>query len=528
MGLPASLSWFFASFRFRLFAIFTAVTALATTFFVSLYVISEIRSQRNQAAANLQMLAVNLAERIPLPLFAENRGALLQLAQDTAALSGLYSVTITTRNAKTLVTLRQPILVPQADLLSATVPVISHPMVTSPEEALTGKQDASGIKIGTVHLETDTLKLKENSRRLIMTAALISFAYWIVVSVLCYLALRKVTSSFNALMQGLRIMRTGDFEAKIEVESDDEPGRAACAVNELGASLLEREAENRRLNEELVRAMRLEVQEEKKQLMAKLIETNRMTSLGLLASSMAHEINNPNASIRLAGQYLTRAWRDALPLLVKAAEDEGDFVLGGLPFSIARNNIQECGATIDRNTERIAQVVQDLRSYSLGERNLLHPGVNINQVVKAALTIVRSHSKRTDITIVADMNDDVPMITGSLHQLEQVVVNLLMNALQAMPAGKGMIAARTSYNQVSNEVMIEVCDEGEGIPPETRERLLEPFFSTRIDKGGSGLGLFVANFIVTAHNGRLKFDSVPGNGTTVTIHLPTTQPSKTA
>jgi len=527
MQLPASLSGFLASFRFRLLAIFTVVTALATSFFVSLYVISEIRSQRSQAAASLQMLAVNLAERIPLPLFAENRRALSQLAQDTAEISGLYSVTITTRNEKTLVSLRRPNSVPQADLLTATVPVISHPMVTSPEEALTGKRDSAGIKIGQVRLEMDTLQLKENSRRLIMTAALISFVYWIVVSVLCYLALRKVTRSFNALMQGLRTMRTGNFEARIEVENADEPGRAACAVNELGASLLEREAENRRLNEELVRAMRLEVQEEKKQLMAKLIETNRMTSLGLLASSMAHEINNPNASIRLAGQYLARAWKDALPLLVETAGEEGDFVLGGLPFSTARNNIQECCATIDRNTERIAQVVQDLRSYSLGERNLLHPGVNINQVVKAALTIVRSHGKRTDITIGADMNDDVPLITGSQHQLEQVVVNLLMNALQAMPDGKGMIAVRTSHNRDNNEVLVEVCDEGEGIPVELRERLLEPFFSTRIEKGGSGLGLFVANFIITAHNGRLEFDSVHGNGTTVTIHLPTKPPVQT-
>ena len=528
MKLSAKLSGILSSFRFQLFAIFTTVTIIVTIVFVSLYIISEIRTQRDQAAAGLRMLAMNLAERIPLSLFAEDKTALLRMARDTLEISGLYSITITTRDNKTMVELRRPVSVPADELLVATIPVFSHPLAPSPEDALTGGHKHVGTRIGIVRLEMDTRKLSQNNRRLIMTAAVLSLAYWIIVSSLCYLALRKVIRSFNALMDGLKTMRSGNFKVRIDVERDDEPGRAAVAVNELGEALLEREAENRRLNGELVRAMRLEVQEEKKQMMAKLIEANRMTSLGLLASSMAHEINNPNASIRLAGQYLTRAWKDALPLLQQTSREEGDFALGGVPFSAAQDKIRECNTIIERNTKRIAQVVEDLRSYSLGKSNELHPGVNINQVVNAALTIIRSHGKHTGTNIITGLAADIPLITGSQHQLEQVVVNLLLNAIQAMPDGKGKIIAGTLYDQNSREVRIVVSDEGEGILPELRERLLEPFFSTRIEKKGSGLGLFVANFIVTNHGGRLNFDSTPGRGTTVTVHLPITPPAKSA
>lgn len=523
MKLRSRLTGFRASFRFRLFIIFTLLTALITLLFSFMYIVKEVRNQRRLAADKARMLATHLAESVRLPLYAENREALLLLAEDTARYPEIHAVVIRTNEGRVLADFHRPTAPPLGDLLSETVEVRSNPLGAAPETAFTGG-NASGAQVGWVRLDLDTSGLKQTIRQTIVSSCLLALGFWLTGSLLSYLALRQVTRSFNALMKGLETMRTGNFAVKIRVERDDEPGRAAAAINELASALQQREQENKRLQEELIDAMRLEVKEEKRLLMAKLIQTNRMTSLGLLASSMAHEINNPNATIRLAGQYLDRAWRDALPLLQQVSKEEGDFSLGGVPFSAASNNIVDCCATIDRNSERIAHVIQDLRSYSLGERNAFRHDVNINHVVGSALTIIRSHGKHNDTAIVAETAADIPVITGSHHQLEQVVVNLLLNAVQALPEGKGKVTVETSLNPASQEVHVTVRDEGEGIPPELRERLLEPFFSTRIDKGGSGLGLFVASFIVNEHNGSLEFSSTPGAGTTVTVRLPLRPP----
>lgn len=209
-----------------------------------------------------------------------------------------------------------------------------------------------------------------------------------------------------------------------------------------------------------------------------------------------------------------------MPLLQQIVAEEGDFNLGGIPFSAAREALVDCCATIDRSSERIAHVVQDLRSYSLGERNEFSNDVDIKQVISGALTIVRSHGKYAGMTFCNDSAPDIPPITGNQHQLEQVMVNLFLNAIQATPEGKGQVTVHSCFDRANDEVVILIRDEGEGISPENLKHLIEPFYSTRIDNGGSGLGLFVTNFIVNAHKGQLEFSSIPGNGTTVTVHLP--------
>jgi len=284
--------------------------------------------------------------------------------------------------------------------------------------------------------------------------------------------------------------------------------------------LQEREAENLRLQEELLDSMRLEVQAEKRQIMAKLIQTNRMTSLGLLISSIAHNINTPNAAIKLAAQHLDRSWKDALPILEQATKEEGEFTIGGLPFCVARSEILGASESVINNADRVGRVVHDLRAYNLGEKRDFAPGVSANRVVSDAMTIIRAHGSQGDVSIIPVLAPVLPDITGNQYQLEQVVVNLLMNAMQAVNSDKGTVRIRTEYCENEGMVRIIVMDNGVGIPPEIQKHLFEPFFSTRIERGGSGLGLYISRFIVNEHKGDLTIESNPSAGTLATVSLP--------
>ena len=279
---------------------------------------------------------------------------------------------------------------------------------------------------------------------------------------------------------------------------------------------------NRVLEEEIAerQAMRLEAQEERQKIMAKLIQTNRMTSLGLLISSIAHNINTPNGAIKLAAQHLAGSWKDALPILEQVTKEEGDFNLGGLPFGIAKGEIKGANESILNNADRVERVIQDLRAYNLGERNELSPGVAVNRVVEDALTIIRAHGRQGEISITPTLAPNLPEIIGNQYQLEQVIVNLLLNAMQAMPNSTGTVTVRSEYSVETAEIRIAIADQGEGIHPEVRKHLFEAFFSTRIDEGGSGLGLYISNFIVSEHKGRLTIEPGEQGGTIATVHLP--------
>jgi len=519
--LPTFKTGFQTSFRFKLFVIFTVLTLLITLTFSVVYIRSEINSQKKRAEQRLNLLATHLSGNISLPLFAENHQMMKQiLNEQTVLYPDISAIMVRNKDNRILVDFaRTPTVRPENEL-TKTVDVISNPLGISPEEAMTGSSPTTVTAIGSMQLSLDISDMTAKIRELTYKALVIAFFFWVAVSLLSYLVLQKVTQGFKTFLEGLETIKAGNYSISIPVLKNDEPGRAAAAVNELAAALRRRDEDNRRLQEELVHALKMEVQEEKKQLMAKLIQTNRMTFLGLLASSMAHEINNPNGSIRLAGLYLSRAWLDALPLLKRTAEEEGDFSLGGIPFSAASREITSCCATIERNTELISKVVHDLRSYSLGERYEFNSDVNVNQVIYNAISTVRAYGRHGDMQVVVETEADLPLIYGSRHQLEQVVINLLLNALQALPDGTGTVTITSSLKPESSQVAITISDQGGGIAPKDLEHLFEPFYSTRLDKGGSGLGLFVTNFLVSQHQGTLDFSSELGKGTTVTVNLP--------
>lgn len=509
-----------SSFRSRLFLIFTFFTSIIAISFILLVINSEMRNFRERSADKARLLASQLAVAIRLPLYAENIADLTRHAEEILATPQVVRVIVTGSNKKTVVDVFSPIAHGDLPLASATVIVSSTPDSPSAETALSGVKSAGKSSLGEVTVFIDTTDLKASINSAIIGSATLAVIFWLAVLLACYPVLKRVTCSFDALTSGLDRMMDGDFNTKIVVEGDNEAGRAAQAVNRLALALEEREAENRLLQEELLNSMRLEVQEEKRLIMAKLIQTNRMTSLGLLISSMAHNINTPNGAIKLAAQHLASSWKDALPILEQVTREEGEFTLGGLPFGVAKTEIKGANESILNNADRVGRVIQDLRAYNLGEKSEFSPGVSLNHVVGEAMTIIRAHGSQGGVSINPILASSLPKITGNQYQLEQVVVNLLLNAMQSMSNGTGVVTIATEYSVAAAEVRLTITDQGGGIPPEVQKHLFEAFFSTRLDKGGSGLGLYISKFIVAEHKGRLTIKSDNILGTVATVHLP--------
>lgn len=506
------------SFRFRLYMIFTGTIALLTAAFVTFYVITEASAYRDNLEREGKLLATILAHNARLPLFAENVKILDSLAESTARYPSVLSVSIRDHEGRVYASQIKSERVPD-DAVTMSVP-ICLPSGLSPESALLGHREGNEQQvIGEVRLRLDATGERERILTLVGASIGIGTLFWIVVSLLSYHILKRVTGSFNLLLGGIEEIGSGRLSARVDLDGDDELGRAANAINAMAASLELRDLENLALQEELIKALKLEVQEEKKRVMARLIQTNKMTSLGLLLSSMAHEINNPNASIRFSGHMIGRMLEDALPLLDGVWQEEGDFYIGGVPYRKARLVLVENAGKIVENSERIAQVVQGLRDYGVGGGVSLHQKLDVNGAVSAALSVLACQTNK-DIRLHTSLGTGLPAVAGSQQQIEQVLINLILNAMQSFTAGRGEIRLVTRCGAGSGEVVVEVSDTGSGIAPETMERLFEPFYSTKLERGGSGLGLYISQYIVAEHGGRLELSSVPGEGTLACVTLP--------
>lgn len=510
---------FRASFSSKLFLIFTLFTGLIAAAFVTVIISAEIRNYRERSTERAQLLASLLAGSIRLPLYAENIVELSHQATEMLGTPRVARVIITDSDNRKLVDLTSSDLKADATLITSQSVVYSALASHSAESALSGIVPPPS-QLGMVSVSIDTRDTTASIRSAIIKSCCIALLFWLAVVLACYPVLRRVTRSFNALTDGLRNMMDGNFSAKIVMQSNDEAGQAAQAVNCLAEAIQERESKNHRLQFELIETMHLKFEEEKRQNIAKLIQTNRMTSLGLLVSSMAHEINNPNGSIRLDGNFLVRMLQSMDPIFERMRREDADFRISGFGCEEARKELFRAAESIILNSNRIETVIKDLRAYSLGADTPFTPGIDVNQVVSSALTIIRAHGHYTNAVIKEEPFPTLPSITGSHHQLEQVVVNLLLNALQSLPLGGGTVTVSTRSDSATKEIVITVRDTGEGIPPEFLERLFEPFFSTRIESGGSGLGLYISRFIVSEHGGVLEFDSQVNVGTTARARFP--------
>jgi signal transduction histidine kinase len=246
-------------------------------------------------------------------------------------------------------------------------------------------------------------------------------------------------------------------------------------------------------------------------------QADKLASLGQLVSGIGHEINNPNQFIRGNVKIIQQAFEGILPILDEYYAAHPDLKIARLKYAFFREHILVLISDMAHGSERIKEIVEGLKRFARRDEGLLIDAVDVNTIMDASRRLVHNAvNKFADIEL--DLAPDLPIITGNAQKIEQVVVNLLINAGQAMPEGRrGRIRASTRVE--GGYVIIEVQDNGKGMSEQTIKRIFEPFFTTRRANGGTGLGLAIAYRIVEEHGGAIAVTSKLDVGTTFKISL---------
>jgi len=242
--------------------------------------------------------------------------------------------------------------------------------------------------------------------------------------------------------------------------------------------------------------------QELKQSQEQLIQAEKLTSLGQLAASIAHEVNNPIAGVLIYTQLLMKKiTADTLP-----KEKALDYL-----------------SKMDSELTRIGRLIRNLMDFAR-QTNPSLALIHLNEVIDRANSLVAHSADIQHVDVVRDLGPSLPEVMADPDQLQQVLANLMLNAIQAMPEG-GTLTLHTSADS-EGKVRIDVQDTGIGISKENMQKLFTPFFTTRKEVKGVGLGLAVAHGIIERHKGRIEVSSEEGKGSTFTISLNVYQEEK--
>jgi PAS domain S-box-containing protein len=253
--------------------------------------------------------------------------------------------------------------------------------------------------------------------------------------------------------------------------------------------------------------------------MEELAQADKMITLGTLVSGVAHEINNPTNFISLNTPLIREMWTGARPVLDAYHREKGEFFVGRYRYSLLRERMDELLDGVFEGAERIRQIVKSLKDFARPDPSTMEQQVDVNRVLANAVALLANVIKKSTSHFQVRYARSLPEITGSPQKLEQVLVNLITNALEALPDRDRGVQVATRYDRRRSVIVVQIRDQGRGIPPELLPRITDPFYTSRRREGGSGLGLSIAERIVRAHDGELSFSSQVGKGTTVRVLL---------
>jgi len=251
-----------------------------------------------------------------------------------------------------------------------------------------------------------------------------------------------------------------------------------------------------------------------------LFQAAKMVSLGTLVSGVAHEINNPITSVLLNAPNLTRMWEAILPILDRYQAEHGDFQVGATVYSRIRDRVPQMLSGITDDARRVRDIVADLKDFARDNPSEMKDDVDLNDVVNKAIGLTANLIKKSTKHFSLSCRPDLPTLLGNTQRIEQVIINLVVNACQALPDADRSVTVTTGYEAEKKQIILSVKDQGKGIGANALKRLTDPFFTTRREQGGTGLGLAISDRIVKDHGGSMVFKSTPGKGTTVRAIFP--------
>ncbi len=252
-----------------------------------------------------------------------------------------------------------------------------------------------------------------------------------------------------------------------------------------------------------------------------LYQAQKMKALGTLVAGVAHEINNPTNLIMLNIHLFKELWQDLLPLLTELAVTDPGRKFGGLPVKYLEENLHLLITDTEMAVTRIAEIVKNLKEFYRRSSVSATVPVDINAAVKNALKLTRTMLRKSGIELHTDLAPQLPSINANLQSVEQILMNLIINAGEAITHKNGRVEVKTVQDR-ENQILVTVSDNGKGIAPGMRDSLFDPFVTDKQESGGTGLGLSVTYSLVQAHSGRIRFRNRAAGGTEFSVLFPAT------
>lgn len=287
--------------------------------------------------------------------------------------------------------------------------------------------------------------------------------------------------------------------------------------------VVQRTAELTESNEQL--SLEIEAREEAElknlEQQLKLMDADKLASLGILVSGIGHEINNPVQFIMFNMPFIKNAWISALPVLDEYYSQHPEFHLRGVPYPLVKERLLTMAEDVIEGAERISSIVKDLREYSRKSRKEEFRREDIIEVILSAKSLFLKFYGQRNIDIIIHEPRERILLDINKSRIEQVIINLLHNAALAVEeAGEDKVVIEVCCLLDDDCINIKISDKGVGIKKDDLKHLTDPFFTTRSSDGGTGLGLAMCKKIVHDHAGDMVFESEYGLGTTVTVILP--------
>jgi two-component system NtrC family sensor kinase len=332
----------------------------------------------------------------------------------------------------------------------------------------------------------------DTTNRVILTFGVIAVCCVALLLVMLYFSTTRIINPLHNMVLATQQIAKGDLSHKVDVQSKDEIGLLANSFNQMTSNL-------KTANEKLVewgRTLEKKVEERTKELreaQAHLIQTEKLASLGKLAAGVAHEINNPLGGILIYSH-----------LLLEDMDRDSPYY----------QNLEK----IVKETTRCKDIVKGLLEFARPKEPET-TSININELLDKSLSLVESQSLFQNIRVDKQYALDLPLIVADSSQLQQVFMNIILNAADAMQ-GNGDMTLRTSVDVDDKNLMIEFTDTGPGISEENKKKIFDPFFTTKEVGQGTGLGLAISYSIIRKHQGTIDVLSAPGKGATFIVRLP--------